>query len=295
MTRPAGAERVWTIGALLRWTEQFLSQKGCELPRLDAEVLLSHALGCRRIELYTRSEEVAADEVRTKFRELVMRRVEGCPVAYLVGTKEFYLLPFAVTPAVLIPRPATEALVLAALDRAKPLATLRVLDIGTGSGCLAVSVAKRHAGASVVAVDTSAEALDVARGNAERHGVTDRVAFRHSDLFTGIMGEPPFDLILSNPPYVPSADIAALASDVRDHEPRAALDGGPDGLAVFTRLITGAPEFLNPGGWLLVEIGAGQEAEALRRVAAVPALTAGLTVRDGDGHPRVVVAKRSEV
>jgi release factor glutamine methyltransferase len=293
MTQPAGAERVWTIGALLRWTEQFLSQKGFESPRLDAEVLLAHALGCRRIELYTRSEEVAADEVRAKFRDIVKRRVEGCPVAYLVGTKEFYLLPFEVTPAVLIPRPATEALVLAALDRAKPLSAPRVLDIGTGSGCLAVSVAKRHAGASVVAVDTSAEALDVARGNAERHGVSERVAFRRSDLFDGIAGELPFDLILSNPPYIPSADIATLAPDVRGHEPRAALDGGPDGLAVFTRLVAKAPAFLNPGGWLLVEIGAGQEAVALRRLATVSGLTAGPTVRDGDGHARVVVARRS--
>jgi release factor glutamine methyltransferase len=293
MTRPAGAERVWTIGELLRWTEQFLAQKGVESPRLDAEVLLAHALGCRRIELYTRSEEVASDAARATFREQVKRRVEGCPVAYLVGTKEFYLLPFEVTPAVLIPRPATESLVLAALERAKPLPAPRLLDVGTGSGCIAVSVAKRHPGARVVAVDTSDDALAVARRNAERHGVASRVTFRTGDLYADLASESPFDFILSNPPYIPTADIDTLAPEVRGHEPRSALDGGPDGLAVLDRLIAGAAGHLKPGGWLLVEIGAGQEAESLRRVAAVSGLVAGPTVRDHDDHPRVIVAQRN--
>jgi release factor glutamine methyltransferase len=293
MVMPAGAERVWTIGELLQWTEQFLAQKGVESPRLEAQVLLAHALGCERIHLYTRFAEPAADDSRTNFRELVRRRVEGCPVAHLVGRKDFFKLAFEVTPAVLIPRPATESLVLAALERAKPLPAPRILDIGTGSGCIAVSVAFQHKQARVIAVDTSAEALAVARRNAERHGVADRIDFRPGDLYTPVAGEPPFDLILSNPPYIPSAEIERLAPDVRDREPRAALDGGPDGLVVFDRLIAEAPAQLAPGGWLLVEIGAGQDEDARRRLAAIPGLAVGATVRDHDGHPRVVCARKA--
>ena len=253
---------------------------------------LAHALGCKRIELYTRSEEVASDAVRTKFREQVQRRVAGCPVAYLVGTKEFYLLPFAVTPAVLVPRPATETLVMAALERLKPLAAPRVLDVGTGSGCVAVSVARRHQAARVVAVDVSDEALAVARGNAARHGVAGRVEFRRGDVYEAVAGEPPFDLIVSNPPYIPSADVAGLAAEVSGHEPRLALDGGPDGLLVIDRLVTGATDRLAAGGWLLFEVGAGQEAEAVRRVRAA-GLCFEKVENDGDGIPRVVVARRA--
>ncbi len=292
MSQPASA-RTWTVGGLLQWTEQFFAQKGVEAPRLDAQILLAHALGCDRIHIYTRFEEEVGEDRRGQFRDLVRRRVEGCPVAYLVGRKEFYKLVFEVTPAVLIPRPATESLVLAALERIKPLATPRVLDVGTGSGCIAVSVAKQHTGAMVVAVDVNDHALAVARRNAERHGVADRVTFAAGDLYAGASAAGQFDAILSNPPYIRSSDLPALAAEVRDHEPRAALDGGPDGLAVFDRLIAGAADRLAPGGWLLVEIGFDQEAEALRRLAAVPGLSSGPTIRDADGHPRVVTARRA--
>jgi release factor glutamine methyltransferase len=292
MTRPAGVDKVWTVGELLRWTEQYLAGKGVESPRLDAEVLLAHALGCKRIELYTRSEEEASEAVRAKFRDQVKRRVEGCPVAYLVGTKEFYLLPFAVTPAVLVPRPATETLVMAALERIKPSAAPRVLDVGTGSGCVAVSVAQRHKAARVIAVDVSPDALDVARGNAAKHGVADRVEFRLGDVFEAA-GDGPFELIVSNPPYIPSGDIAGLAPEVRGHEPRVALDGGPDGLTVIDRLIAGAAGRLAPGGWLLFEIGASQEGEVIRRVRGTAGLHFEKVEHDGDGIPRVVIARRT--
>jgi release factor glutamine methyltransferase len=219
--------------------------------------------------------------------------VEGCPVAYLVGRKEFYKLPFEVTPAVLIPRPATESLVMRAVDAIKPLPAPRVLDVGTGSGCIAISVARQHAGATVVAVDVSEDALAVARRNAERHGVADRVSFKTSDLFDALNGAAPFDLIVSNPPYIAAAGLAKLAPEVRDHEPRTALDGGPDGLATFDRLIAGAADRLTPSGWLLVEIGFDQEPEALRRLGTVAGLTAGPMIRDADGHPRVVTARRA--
>src|SRR5437763_6572171 len=171
------AAQVWTIAALLNWTEKFLAQKGVESPRLYAQVLLAHALGCKRIDLYARSIDEVPETERARFRDLVRRRVDGCPVAYLVGTKEFYLLPFEVTPAVLIPRPATEALVLAALERLKPLGAPRVLDVGTGSGCIAVCIAQQKAGANVVATDLNPEALAVATRNAARHAVADRVRF----------------------------------------------------------------------------------------------------------------------
>jgi release factor glutamine methyltransferase len=293
MAQSAGAKPDWTIGGLLQWTEQFFAGKGVESPRLEAQILLAHALGCERIQLYTRFDEPAADPARTSFRELVRRRVEGCPVAYLVGRKEFYKLSFEVTPAVLIPRPATETLVVAALERAKPLAAPRVLDVGTGSGCIAVSVASQHRGATVVAVDTSAEALDLARRNADRHGVAERIDLRQGELFAPVAGEPPFDLVLSNPPYIPTADCERLTPDVRDHEPRAALDGGPDGLVVFDRLIAAAPAHLAPGGWLLIEIGAGQDQEARSRLAQVPGLTVGPTRSDHEGQPRVVCAQKT--
>src|SRR5439155_22199129 len=158
----AGTKQVWTVGRLLEWTEQFFAQKKLDSPRLDAQILLAHALGCDRIHIYTQFAEPVGEPRRGQFRELVRRRVEGCPVAYLGGRKEFYKLSFEVTPAVLIPRPATESLVLAVLERAKGLATPRILDLGTGTGCIAVSVAHQHPGATVVAVDTCAAALAVA-------------------------------------------------------------------------------------------------------------------------------------
>ena len=173
----------WTIGGLLDWTAQYLAKKESEYPRLDAEVLLAHALGCKRIELYTRFEERAPEEARQRFRELIRRRVEGCPVAYLVGRKEFFSLPFEVTPAVLIPRPETEYVVLECLRLAKEMAEPHVLDIGTGSGNIAVAVAHQHKGAKVTAVDVSSDALAVAERNAVQHGVAGRVRFLCGDLF----------------------------------------------------------------------------------------------------------------
>jgi release factor glutamine methyltransferase len=292
MSQPVGAEQVWTVGGLLQWTERFFAGKGVESPRLDAQILLAHALGCQRPQLYTRYDEVVAEEPRGRFRELVRQRVEGCPVAYLVGSKEFFLLPYEVSPAVLIPRPSTESLVSACLERAKPLAAPQVIDVGTGSGCIAVSVAKRHAGARVLAVDRSPEALAVARRNAERHGVADRVEFLESDLFDAVPAGQAFDFVLSNPPYIRSADVAGLAPEVRDHEPRLALDGGPNGFLVFDRLMAQAPARLASGGWLLIEIGADQEAGARERLAAVPDLALAPTIRDGDGHPRVIAARK---
>src|SRR5437588_2360868 len=181
--RPA-AEQDWTVGGLLGWTARFLAGKGVESPRLDAEVLLGHVLGCARIDLYgLRHGEPASEDVRQRYRDLIRRRVEGCPVAYLVGRKEFFSLQFEVTPAVLIPRPETEFVVLECLRLAKEMAEPRVLDLGTGSGNIAVAVAQQHKAARLTAIDRSPDALAVAARNAVKHGVADRIGFLEGDLF----------------------------------------------------------------------------------------------------------------
>ncbi len=287
----ATTEQPWTIGRLLEWTIQFLAQKGSEFPRLDAQILLAHALRCKRIDLYTRYEEIASDEARAKFRDLVRRRIEGCPVAYLVGRKEFFSLEFEVSPAVLIPRPDTECVVTECLQLAKGLAEPHILDIGTGSGCLAVTIAVRHKGAKVTATDVSPAALAVAARNAEKHGVKDCIRFLEGNVFEPIPVGEKFDFIVSNPPYIPHSVIPTLEPGVRDYEPHLALDGGEDGFAVFDRLIAGAPKHLKPGGYLIVEIGAPQEGPARQRILAHGGYELGKTILDGSGHPRVLRAK----
>jgi release factor glutamine methyltransferase len=290
--RKATTDEPWTIGGLLDWTARFLAQKGCEFPRLDTEVLLAHALGCRRIDLYTRYEEPARDEARQRFRELLRRRLEGCPVAYLVGRKEFFALEFEVGPAVLIPRPESEFVVMECLRLAEGMPAPRVLDIGTGSGNLAVAVAHRLTGARVTAVDQSADALAVAARNAARHAVAERIAFLQGDLFGPLPSGERFDFILSNPPYIAREDIAGLPSGVRDYEPHLALDGGQGGYAVLDRLLARAREFLEPGGHLILEIGAPQEAAVRERIADRGGYQLGPTVHDYSGHARVVYARK---
>jgi release factor glutamine methyltransferase len=287
--------QTWTIGGLLDWTARYLHEKGSEFPRLDAEVLLAHVLDCKRIQLYTRYDEPAPDDVRTRYRELIRRRVEGCPVAYLVGKKEFFGLEFEVGPAVLIPRPDSEHVVMECLKLAKDLAAPRVLDVGVGSGNLAVTIAHRHKGAQVTAVDVSPDVLAVARRNAEKHGVADRVRFLQSDLLAAVPQGETFDFIVSNPPYIAREEMAQLPVGVREYEPHTALDGGPGGFAVFDRLVAGAKDHLVPGGWLIIEIGAPQEKPARERIAAHPEYELFPTVFDYSNYPRVLVARRKPV
>jgi release factor glutamine methyltransferase len=289
---PQSADQTWTLGALLDWTAKHLAQKGVEYPRLDAEVLLAHAAGCKRIDLYgTRYGEVAAPEVRQTYRDLIRRRLEGCPVAYLVGRKEFYGLELSVSPAVLIPRPDTEHVVIEALALAKKLETPRIVDVGTGSGAIAVALARHHPRAQLTAIDVSADALAVARGNAEKHDVAERVRFLQGDLLAPVANES-FDLIVSNPPYIATEDLPKLPIGVRQYEPLLALDGGPGGFAVFDRLIDQARARLASGGHLVVEIGAPQEQPARARLAAMPEFSLGPTVLDSGRHPRVLIARR---
>jgi release factor glutamine methyltransferase len=276
---------------LLDWTTKFLQQKGSESPRLDSEVLLAHALGCKRIDLYARHTEEAPEQGRQRFRELVRQRIEGCPVAYLVGRKEFFSLEFEVNRAVLIPRPDTECVVDECLRLAKGMAEPAILDIGTGSGCLAVAVAKQHKTARVTAVDISPEALEVASRNAGKHSVAERIRFVQGDLFAPLSAGERFAFILSNPPYIPRDDIVRLPPGVRDYEPRTALDGGPDGFAVFDRLIAEAPAHLQQDGYLLIEIGSPQEGPARARIERQKGYELSKTLLDGSGHPRVLRAR----
>jgi len=286
---------VWTVGRLLQWTTDYLKAHGSESPRLDAEVLLAEALNCRRIELYTAFDEVPGEGPRSAFRELVRRRAEGTPVAYLVGRREFYSLSFRVTPDVLIPRPETEVLVVTLLDLARSrLAdeSLAVADVGTGSGIIAICAAKHLPAARVTAIDVSPAALEVARANAAEHGVQDRIEFLESDLFAAVPSERRFDFIVSNPPYVGEAEVPRLPADVRKFEPRAALVAGPRGAEVIVALVPQAAERLHPGGRLLIEVSPMVHDEVRALLAADVRLEIGPTVKDLARLPRVVQAVR---
>jgi release factor glutamine methyltransferase len=292
MTSP---DEPWTIGRLLNWTVEYLKSHGADNPRLDAEVLLAHARGCKRIDLYAAFGEPAAEETRTAFRELVKRRAAGTPVAYLVGHREFYSLDFAVTPDVLIPRPETELLVVALLDHVKQAGVregIQIADVGTGSGILAVCAAKYVAGSQVTAIDVSPPALAVARRNAARHGVEERIAFVESDLFAALPPDVRFDYILSNPPYITTAEMAELGKDVREHEPHVALHAGEQGTDVIAPLIEQAAARLKPGGLLLIEISPMLAENVEQLVRDNSALELRPTIRDLAGHARDIQAAK---
>lgn len=286
----------WTIGRLLQWTADYLKQHGADNPRLEAEVLLAHARGCKRVELYTSFGDVADDALRTKFRELVKRRAEGVPFAYLTGKREFYSLDFRVSPDVLIPRPETEFLVITLLDLVKAMPPgdepIEVADIGTGSGIIAVSVAKHAPRVRITAIDQSAAALAIARANAEKHGVSDRIALVESDLFAAIPADQRFAIIASNPPYVSEAEYGALSPEVRDHEPRTALVAGPTGMEVIERLLPQAAARLQSGGVLLLEISPMLQQRVETLIATSGNWQLSPTVKDLGGHARIVVARR---
>lgn len=293
MSAPAIAPpQIWTVRALLQWTTDFLRKKGVESAAFESRLLMGHALKCSPIEVVTRYDEEPLDTDRTAFRELIRRRVDGWPVAYLIGTKDFYLLKFDVTPAVLIPRPDTETLVQYALDFVKGNAQPKLLDLGTGSGCIAISIAHRCKTAEVLATDVSPDALTVAAQNAQKHGVAERVKFRKGDLFAAVPEGAKFDLIVSNPPYIAPSEIETLATDVKDHEPRLALDGGPDGLAYYRRIAADAGRYLEVEAGVAVEIGYQQEAAVREIFATTGAWSLGKTNQDMAGRPRVITAKK---
>jgi release factor glutamine methyltransferase len=259
-------EEQWTVLKVIQWTAGHFQKKELENPRLEAEVLLAHLLGIDRMGLYLNYDRSLTDEERRVYREMIQRRMGGEPLAYIVGSKEFWSLRFEVSGECLIPRPETEHLVEETVRIAQGLPSPpRVLEIGFGCGAVAIALAKELPGAEIVATDISVGALALAQQNVAAHQVERRIRLILGDLFPA--GEPQeepagkglFDLICSNPPYIPTAEILKLAPEVRDYEPLSALDGGEDGLRFFRQIADGAPGFLMKHGWLLMEMGRGQD------------------------------------
>lgn len=285
----------WTIARLLSWTADYLAGREIDEPRLSSELLLAHALDCRRIDLYARFEVEPDAERVAEFRSLVKRAADHEPIAYLVGEKEFFSLRFLVSPDVLIPRPETETLVEVALDRCRTrsLTAPSILDLGTGSGCIVVALLTQLPEATALATDLSAAALDVARQNAERHAVENRITFVEADRFAipEDVAEPgSFDMIVSNPPYVGVHAMESLPANVRDYEPKHALTDGADGLSIFRALGEAGPDLLKQNGALIVEVAAGQAQDAIETVIQSSRLIHGKTVKDRVlGHDRVIV------
>lgn len=280
----------WTIRRVLTWTSDYFQRKGIDSPRLTADLLLAHVLGLKRVQLYTDMDRPLHKDELAAYRGLVERRVAGMPTHYLLGEREFYGLPMKVDPRVLIPRPETEQLVEMALERLPEDASGPVLDLCTGSGCIAVALAAKRPNLKVIATDLSADALAVARENAERNGVAERVEFREGDLFAPVAGQR-FQLIVSNPPYVATAKIDGLMAEVRQ-EPRRALDGGADGLDLLRIIARQAPEHLVPGGDLLVEIGE-EQGEQVKALFEQAGLVECRVHEDFAGLVRFVTARRS--
>jgi release factor glutamine methyltransferase len=289
---------VRTLMEVVRLSAGYLESHGSSSPRLDAELLAGSALRLRRLDLYLQFDRPLEEAQLGAIRELVRRRGDGEPVAHITGEREFWSRPFTVTPAVLIPRPETETLVGLALERARSIAAggagVRIADVGTGSGCIAVTLAAELPGATLTATDISEAALEVAAANAGRHDVATRIELLH-----GSWGEPLagrcFDIVVANPPYIPSGELAGLERDVRDREPALALDGGSDGLDAYRPLLAAIAAVLAPGGWAATEID-------VRAAAAVGALgreALGAGVVDGvhqdlSGRPRVVSFERRD-
>jgi release factor glutamine methyltransferase len=281
----------WTPLRLLEWTTRRFTDANIDSPRLAAQVLLAHALECDRVQLYVQHDKPLGPDELGRYRELVRRRLAGESVAYLTGQQEFWSLPLAVDHRVLVPRRDTETLIEAVLDRISDRAApLRLVDIGTGSGAVALALARELPAAQVVATDLSPEALEVAGANAARLGLAERVELRPGDLLAALGRDERFDLLVSNPPYVPAGEIEKLAAEVRA-EPRRALDGGPDGLDLLRRLIAGAADHLATGGLLALEHGFDQ-GEAVRALIAATGLFAAAETRvDLGGKPRVTTAR----
>ena len=285
--------QIWTIGRILKWTEEYFGQKGVESPRLDAEVMLSHVLGKQRIYLYVHFDEPLQAEELAAYRTMIKQRIDRVPVAYILGEKEFMGLTFKVTPDTLVPRPDTEILVQATVDRLKQWtdADVRLADIGTGSGAICLSVLSMLDNIVADTVDISSAARAVAEENAAALGLSERVTFHTGDLLAPIR-EQQFTAILSNPPYIPEADIQGLAPEVRCKEPMTALCGGKDGLDFYRRLCDEAPAMLTDDGFMAFEVGIHQATEVAQLAEASPLIVRTEILKDYAGIDRVVVAWR---
>lgn len=286
----------WTIATLLQWATGYFSRNDIDSPRSTAEILLGHALGLARIDLYLRHDQPLTDHELARFKPLVQRRARREPVAYIVGEKEFWGMALAVAPGVLIPRPETECLVETVLEKTLPTkggTPRRVLELGVGSGAIVLALAKERPENRYVGIDRSAATLNLARRNARRHGLADRIALAAGDWFRALRPDGKgFDLIVSNPPYIASGVLSTLAPEIARYEPALALDGGDEGLDAVALILSQAPAHLGPGGHLVLEIGYDQ-ADAVRRLAEATGAYGDVNVRrDYSGHDRVVHLRR---
>jgi release factor glutamine methyltransferase len=287
-----------TILEVIRRSTDFLTERGVESPRLQVELLLSHVLKLPRLKLYLQFDRVLTGAELDPLRELVKRRGQREPLQHLTGSAGFLGHELKVTRDVLVPRPETEVLAQLALAKlaeargsAEPAAAVRVLDFGTGSGCLAIALAAGCPEAEVHALDKSPAALSIARENAAGNQVAARITFHEGDGFAALAQPSPFDLIVTNPPYIPSAEIATLDPEVREFDPRLALDGGADGLDCYRMLAAQAGAWLKPGGWLLTELGDGQAMATKMLFEAHGWLIEGVE-KDLSGRERVLIVRR---
>lgn len=295
------ADGPWTTRRLLAWMSGALERATVESPKLCAEMLVSNVLGCDRLKLYMDPDRPATPGELARLRDLTARALKHEPVQYLVGEAWFFSMPFAVDRRVLIPRPCTEMIVEEVLQRARAGApAARILDMCTGSGCIAVAIAKHLPAARVTATDVSGDALEVARANAARHGVDERITFLEGETWgplgtTGLADQRAFDFVCANPPYIPDHewdDPSMMGRNVKGHEPDLALRGGADGLAVVRPIVERAHEFLAPGGVLLIEIAASTADAVLALARANGGLADARIMPDHERHPRVLMAKR---
>jgi release factor glutamine methyltransferase len=277
-----------TVLEVIQKSAGFLGKKGVDSPRLQAEWLLAHVLKTPRMKLYLDFERALSPAELDAVRELVKRRGQREPLQHILGTASFCGLELAVNRHVLVPRPETELLAEAGWQLLAPQPST-ALDFGTGSGCIAIALAVQCPAARLVALEASAEALAVARQNAARHGVAERIQFVAGEGFDALPAGARFDLIISNPPYIPTAEIASLPPEVRDYDPHQALDGGPDGLACHRLIAARAGELLKPGGKLMLELGDGQ-ADAVRRMFEAHLWVVEAVKEDYSRRPRILIA-----
>ncbi len=286
-----------TVGALVVWARQSLVQAGVSNGAQEAVWLLEHALALRSHQLVSQTDRLVSPDVRARIEALVARRVAREPLQYLLGTQEFCGLEFSVSPAVLIPRPETELLIQYIVGHVHALSEATIVDVGTGSGCVAITLAARLKGRRILAIDRSPEALEVAQRNAVRHAVRDRIEWLEGDLLAPLRERQvadTIDVIVSNPPYISESDWAGLEPEVRVFEPRMALIGGTQGTEFHERLLRESREFLAPGGLLIMEIGVGQAATVRQFAEQIGGYTALRIIEDAAGIERVVIAQRAE-
>ena len=289
----------WTISRLLEVTVEYLKKKDVENPRLSAEILLAHQLHVNRLRLYLDYDQPLNEAEIAGYRSLIRRRLKREPIQYITGIQEFWSLELEVNRHVLIPRPESELLVEQAislcngLEGSPQIPNPGILDLGTGSGALAISLAGELKKACIWASDISSEALDQALLNAKKHGVEDRVRFILGNLWEPFNhGELTFDIVVSNPPYIASEEYETLPPEIRDHEPKVALDGREGGMFFIERIIERAPDYLHPGGWIILEMDPRQIGRAIRLIDECRCYGERKCIRDYGHHERVVVAQR---